>query len=333
VATFAGDDDGVSDLLRRVVLAISAFRSDQEVIALLRQVFSEGSSPFKGVLVVDSLSSGAIESEIKLHGWPVQFHNASYNLGAAGNHATRMKLAAKYDADWCFAVNADGEVRFDAIRQLVRTAIAHENVGAVYPTRFRPNRGQSWELARKTFLPMSPPVRTLRTMEMDEEVLWSSSNGALYNLAVARKGIFVWEDLWMGWEDLAYSWLLWKHGWNQIQCSQSVFTDPYEHRAVHLLGRRLFIHDKPPWISYYTVRNLALFVRRSGSGIRGWLVVLLRFWQEATLAVLFKKAKLSRIKLLSLGLIDGILGRTGMIISPITGKHAQKSEIRQVQLT
>ncbi|WP_129793650.1 glycosyltransferase family 2 protein [Sphingosinicella sp. CPCC 101087] len=304
------------DPLRRVVLAISAFRNDAEVIALLEQVFADGESPFAGVIVVDSLTSGAIEAAIQVRGWNVQFWSASVNLGAAGNHAKRMELATHLDGDWCYAVNADGELNLAAIRSLVQWGERNGRIGAVYPRRRRPNRGNSWEAPRKAFLPCSaPPLRSRQPLS-SEEVLWSSSNGALYSLDPPRAGLFVWTDLWMGWEDLAYSWLLWKHGWQQLLCPDAVFVDPYEHRQVTFIGRRIYIHDKPPWISYYTVRNLALFVRRSNAGVRGWLVVLWRWFQESVLVLLYKSEKRKRLKLLWRGLCDGVGDRVGMVTSP-----------------
>lgn len=302
--------------MSRVALAISAFRSDDDVIALLDTVFAGGRSPFAAVIVVDSLSSGRIERTIAERGWDVRFWNAPTNLGAAGNHAKRMELAAATDAEWCYCLNADGELRFDTIAALLDSARGQDRVGAVYPRRFRPNRGNSWEAPRTSFLPLPTRVRTDREPAGDRDVLWSSSNGALYHLAPARAGLFMPTQIWMGWEDLAYAWVLWRAGWRQILSERASITDPYEHRRVSVLGRELYIHDKPPWISYYTVRNLILVVRMAGFGVKGWLAVLLRYTQEMGIALVFKDRKLRRARMLTKGLIDGLRGRTGMVVDP-----------------
>jgi hypothetical protein len=120
----------------------------------------------------------------------------------------------------------------------------------------------------------------------------------------------------MGWEDLVYGWQLASSGWLQLRCSDAVFVDDYEHRQVRLLGRRIFIHDKPAWISYYTTRNLALFVRRSNAGWRGWTLVFWRWLQESCLILLYKEEKRHRLKLLWRGLRDGFRGLSGMVSSP-----------------
>ena len=306
-----------ADPLSRVVLAISTFRTDGEVVGLLEKVFQDGGNPFHAVVVVDSLSSGAIEAAIRRNRWPVRFWSADHNLGAAGNHAKRMEIAASYDADWCYAVNADGEVDLEAVRALVRCGSGAERVGAVYPLRKLVTRGGSFEAPHRTFLPMSSARLDMTPSSSGaEEVAWASSNGALYGLGPPRAGLYVWTDLWLGWEDLSYSWILWRNGWRQLLCPDAFFHDPYEHRRVSFLGRPLYIHDKAPWIAYYTVRNLALFVRRSEAGLKGWLVVLWRWLQESLLVLLFRSRKLLRLRLLVRGLVDGIRGRGGMVTSP-----------------
>jgi GT2 family glycosyltransferase len=304
------------DPLARVVLAISAFRSDSEVVEHLEALFAAGDSPFAGILVVDSLSSGVIEEAIRKRRWPVRFWNSDVNLGAAGNHAKRMELASGYDADWCFALNADGELNLDTMRMLAACGNGGDRIGAVFPRRLRPKRGNSWEGPRKKFLPLTKVAAPEPTAGGAEEVLWGSSNGALYSLRPPRDGLYIWTDLWMAWEDLAYSWLLWSHGWKQVLCRDAVFVDPYEHRPVSLLGFTFYIHDKPSWISYYSIRNLALIVDRTGMGARGWLVVWWRWFQESLLALLYKRPKRRRLLNLWRGLRDGMRGRVGMVVLP-----------------
>lgn len=310
-----------TDPLADVVLAVSAFRSNAEVLALLERLFQPGIPTFGAVLVVESLGDGSLGAAIRSRGWTVDYVNSEQNLGSAGNLALRLRRASAKQANWCYAINHDGELDLETVRAMVRDGRSGERIGAVHPLRLRPNRGHSIEAPRSNFLPLSSfRLHREATGKDLEEVAWGSSNGTLYALAPLRQGLSVWADLWMGWEDLAYGWLLWKNGWLQIRSSRAKFVDRYEHRAVNLLGRSMFIHDKPPWISYYTTRNLVLFVRRSGAGRRGWAVALWRLAQEAILAVLFKDHKANRVKLLIRGFRDGMRGMTGMVMSPDRSK-------------
>lgn len=295
--------------LGRVVLAISAYRSDDAVIGLLRGVFVSGAEPFGVVIVVDSLSSGRIADEIKRQGWPVWFENAETNLGAAGNHARRMAMAATCDAEWCYTVNHDGEVDPVAVNRLLETARGQDRVGAVYPSRWYPNRGGTWDTGQRSLVPMPLRGRREPPGRDGEELTWSSSNGALYSLAPVRTGLTVWADLWHGWEDMGYGWLLHRHGWRQLQSRDAIFNDTMEYRAVRLLGRVIYITDKPAWYAYYHLRNLILVTRRNRRGVLGYLYVLTRAAQEVLITVLWRSECRTRLRLLWTGARDGLAGR------------------------
>ena len=297
--------------LGRVVLAISAYRSDEAVIALLRGVFDSGAAPFGAVIVVDSLSTGRIAGEIGRQGWPVQFENAETNLGSAGNLARRLALAAACDTDWCYTVNHDGEVDPAAVGRLLETARGQDRVGAVYPSRCYPNRGGTWDAGQRSLAPV--PMRGLREPpDRDgEELTWSSSNGALYSLAPVRTGLTVWADLWHGWEDMGYGWLLHRHGWRQLQSRDAIFNDTMEYRAIRLPGRVIHITDKPAWYSYYHLRNLILVTRRNRRGALGYLYILMRAAQEVLITVLWRGERRTRLRLLWAGARDGFAGRAG----------------------
>lgn len=255
----------MDDPLASVALAISGYRSDEAVLALLGRVFAEGNSPFGTVIVVDSLGSGAIAEAIAANGWSVTYINAERNLGSAGNLALRIQTAAAAGARWCYAVNHDGVVEPDQVRKMVGHGDSRPRVGAVYPTLIYSNRGNRLEAPRRTltthasFEPEPP-----RQDALCEEVAWSSSNCALYSLDAVREGVEIWSDLWMGWEDLALGWLFAKKGWVQLQCRDVVVVDSYEYHAARLFGRTLYVASKPNWYAYYLTRNLILIARRTG---------------------------------------------------------------------
>ena len=300
-----------TDQLGRVVLAIATFQANDSVIRLLDEVFGSGDSPFGSVIVVDSLGTPQLFDEIRRRGWRVEYENSPLNLGSAGNLARRLELAAACDADWCYALNHDGHVDLDAIRELVRTANGYDRVGAVYPTRYRPNRGGTWEAGQRTMLPLpSVPLKD-RPEGKGDELTWSSSNGALYNLAPIRSGLRVWWDLWMGWEDLGYGWLLHRNGWRQLRSANADFIDNYEYRGVRLPGYTLWITEKPPWYSYYQFRNLILICRRTGRGFVGYVGISLRIFQELVLTTIFRGDRMYRYGLLWRGIRDGIRDRAG----------------------
>jgi len=296
--------------LARVVVAISAYRSDAQILASLTRIFAEGGRSFAAVVVVDSLSDGALARQIAQMGWPVFYENSNINLGSAGNLARRLELAASFDADWCFCINHDGMFDRALIAALAAKAVSESRVGAVYPRRALLDRANS------SFKPITSFFATVSHAaegedSEDVEVAWDSSNGALYGLAPVRSGVTIFKDLWQGWEDLAYGYQLREGGWNSYRLASVAFIDDYEYQPVRLLNRSFFITRKPPWLAYYLIRNIVLVVRRTGVGFVGWRFIAHRLSREVAFTLLFRTQKLLRLANLFRGLLDGLAGVTG----------------------
>lgn len=295
--------------LSRVVLAVSAFRSDASVIALLRQVFAD-SCPFGAVIVVDSMGSGAIKEAIGREGWKAEYHDHPANLGSAGNLARRLDLAAALDMDWCCAINHDGTLKPELVQRQLAHAESGERIGAAYPRLVFTSADNREDRARSG-LTLFSVLEGEPDGQACVEVAWSSSNGALYNLAAIRSGIAVWGDLWMGWEDLALGWQLSSAGWRQLLCNDVRLEDSYEYRRVSLPGKAIYMAEKPPWYSYYLLRNLLIIRERSGGAAVGLFGIAMRGCADIVATLLFRDRKRERWSLLLQGLGAGFRGVTG----------------------
>ena len=298
--------------LARVAIAISAFRSDAAILNLLGKIYSEGGHDAAAVIVVDSLNEGGLEAEIRRRGWPVKYENARTNLGSAGNLARRLELAAQEEADWCFAVNHDGMFDRVMVEALLKTGQTSTRIGAVFPKRIFTDRKEG-----KVLTPHRSIFGLPRFQSEDgpsaarDEVAWDSSNGALYHLQPVRRGLKPWADLWSGWEDLAYGWLLSQEGWKQLYAPEAEYFDDYEYQPVSLLGKTFSIVRKPPWHAYYVVRNLFLIIKRTRPGPRGWFFLLVRVVRETAFAILFRNQKAARLRAIAHAVLDGFRGVTG----------------------
>lgn len=296
----------------KVTLAISAFRSDEAVIALLSDVHARAPGMFDRILVVDSLGTGAIARAILGHGWTdTEYHGHDRNLGSAGNLAERLRLAAAGAADAVYALNHDAPFDPGVARTLAQVAAQTHRLGAIYPLRRRVGRDGSYDLTGTTRFPLRyrwsatpPPGPTL-------DVHWGSSNGTLYGLKPVRAGLLPMADLWMGWEDLVYGWALEDGRWTQRIAVDAVFDDPYEYaeRRAPLLGARLT--EKPTWYSYYFSRNLILATRGKR---RPWSVkagVAARISAEIGVSATLRRRRRERVRLLVRGIRDGLKGKGG----------------------
>jgi GT2 family glycosyltransferase len=297
--------------LAGVALAISAFRSDEPVLRLLRTAFEPGQPRFGAVIVVDSLGSGAIAQEVERQGWPVRYVNSETNLGSAGNLDLRLRTAAEMGLEWCLALNHDGEIDHGKVGRLLEHGRTRPRIGAVYPQMLFPRAGGRPDSPRRSFAPYTLIGRPTLSAETCIDVAWSSSNGALYNLEPIRDGVSAWPELWMGYEDLAIGWELRRGGWAQLLCTDVTVADDYEFRPARLFGRTLHLAEKPSWYAYYQSRNLLLIARRTNRSAIGWFGIFLRTFVDVGTILLFRNAKRDRLRLLGRGFADGLKGVTG----------------------
>lgn len=298
-----------------VCLAISSYRSDNAVQALLESAAELVPSVFSHVLVVDSLGTGRIPKLLQERGWTwVSYHSADSNLGSAGNLAWRLELAASSDADYVYALNHDGLLSEATVNALVAGAREVPQLGAAYPLRVLSNQKGRYDVTgvSRFLLPtrtqQSPPKSSLL------DVYWGSSNGTLYALEPIRKGLSPWGDLWMGWEDLGYGWLLHKNGYRQVIVRDAIFDDSYEFGSVGRPGAGSFyVTRKPSWYAYYTTRNLILIGRRLRPAWDVRASLGCRIALEWGTTALLRPEKRERLGLMARGLWDGLLGRSGKL--------------------
>ena len=308
----------------KLVLSIASIGSDPRVIELCRRVTesAHGRRLFDLVHVVDSQGNGTIEQWIDDRdlGHYVAYHGSRRNLGSAGNLARRLEIGADLGADYLFAINHDGDLRFDVVETLL-TRAGETPCAALYPlSELAPG---VYDLTGLQPFP-TRPVRRRGDQLPDQglvEVSWSCSNGALYSLAPVRAGLRPPTGLWHGQEDLAWGLMLGRAGHRQFVDLSARIEMRYEMRPVSVLGRSRLVSDKEAWLSYYFARNLLLvalwYVPRPSFVLRA--IVRLGVEIAATLAV--RPAKARRLRLLAQGVLDGLMRRTGLVVPPPAPKH------------
>lgn len=301
----------------RICLAISTFKNDAGVIHLLDEVYRapQQAWPFSRIFVVDSLGSGAIAKHIAAKGMrAVEYFDAPVNLGAAGNLDQRLRLAAGQGFDLLFACNADGVVPFETVRRLVAFASAQrEPVGAVYPLRKYTRGNGSFDYAGLSRVPVPGLVRPPKQLDAEAwPALWSSSNGALYALEPYRRGVRPLTELWFGWEDLAYGWVLADAGYRQFIVANAPIDDSYEYQRHKAGPVSVSMTDKPAWYAYYVSRNLMLALARTKAGPAAAVAAAAKIAIEYGATVAVRGQKLRRLALLTLGVLDGARRRGGM---------------------
>lgn len=300
-----------------VAVAISAFRSDAAVVALLEAIFSEPHPEVGVVLVVDSLGTGGIARAIDANAWPVLYENSPSNLGSAGNLARRMALAHDAGTSWCLCLNHDASWSAQRLQAMLTTARTEERVGAVYPVLDHSPRQPPWEDGRRNFEPSVRERLPARPAGVESrEVLWSSSNGALYATAPFQEGLAPLAELWMGYEDLAYGIALSLRGWKQLMCREAVMANIFDYRRECLFGRVVYVPDKPAWYAYYDLRNLLLIHQLYGRAGVGLGSIFRKFLRSGLRILLLEDCKFDRLSCLLKGGVAGLRRKTGKWVKP-----------------
>ena len=298
--------------LNGICLAVASFRNDQAVLKLVRDVLdTDRGGLLSDILIVDSQGTGAVPAAIREAGWErVRYFDHGSNLGSAGNLARRLELAAERGHRWVYAVNHDGEVDVEVVRYLVEIGESLTGVGAVYPLRYKIGR-KKYDLTGRQRLPLPFRGATKRPKQPILDTYWSSSNGSLYATEPVLSGLKPWADLWMGWEDLGYGWLLEKNAYRQVIATEVDSRDPYEYSSRGRGRTSITLTHKPSWYAYYFARNLILVTRRNSQPISHWLAVVGRLALEVALTTAFRPDKVTRYRFLTQGIVDGVRGRTG----------------------
>lgn len=241
----------------KVGIAISSFKSDQDVILLIKRILSE-SWPNEGIIVVDSLGEGKIKEFISsIKSKKIEYFNFDINLGSAGNLSKRLEYSAQKDWDFVLALNHDALVSRETFEHLIKYDEI-PNIGALYPLKyFQSKKFYDYSGTKeigpwRSFGEKSPTPNKLIPCK------WSSSNGALYNLHAVRSGIVPKKELWMGWEDYLFGLDLKKKGYDQFIVTNAICDDSYEFKERRFAFKKLVISSKPSWYHYYRTRNLWL---------------------------------------------------------------------------
>ena len=290
-----------------VWLVISSYRNDGDIARILEQVHTSADCFFDRILVVDSEGTGTIPALIANRGWDrVTYRSYEQNLGSGANLRERLRIAMEGGADYVYAVNHDGYVDIAIVSALLRAAQGITNLGAAYPLCHLVNADR-YDMTGIRDLPL--PAKLARRAPDGHlvDVFWGRSNGVLYALAPAKKGILPWNAMWMAYEDLEYGWRLHDHGYRQVIVCDAVFHDTYEYRHTPF-G---YVISKPAWRTYYNMRNLILAIRRTRNRPLYQAIGLMRFFLEFFVILLVRENKWRRLRMLWAGAIDGVRGIEG----------------------
>lgn len=292
----------------KTVLAISSFNGDLAAVERVSQAIPVRDRGLVAkVAVVDSGDPDRcrlLKETLLERAAGIDYISHIGNLGAAGNLLVRIDWATRNGADLLLAVNADGTIIEENVQRLL-SLFADPDVAAAYPLAVI--HGRWVDLSPRRGVPVLPSRKRIGALPLEGSlpVRWGSSNGAMYRLSCLQKSnVNQIRHLWHGWEDLALGLLLDASGFRQLLHLEARQPTASDQRTVR---GGLVVSAKPPWTTYYGVRNLLLLARLHPSEFGR---IALRIVREFV-AILIRPRRVARYRLATRGLVDGIRNRGG----------------------
>ena len=226
------------------------------------------------------------------------------NLGGAGGFATGLKEASEYsDIDWIWLSDDDAFVKPDTlatIHNVYRDELGSESVAAMFTSVI--NHGE-YDLSHRRIvkkgllgikmLPVEREAYKNKCFELDQ----GSYVGMLIKNDLVQKYGVTKEEYFIYYDDTEHCERLRKHG--KLICIPSA-------EIIHDVE----VDNKYSWKSYYGARNSTILIKEYYGIYPALLNVLKRYIKEVSF---LSENKSKSIKnMLKAGLMDGLLGKTGL---------------------
>src|SRR5579864_8651338 len=272
------------------------------------------------VIVVDNASTDDTRRLLAAEYPDVTVLRLEENGGIGGGLSAGLAYAAlakKYDWIWLF--DQDSVPATDALEQLViasqQAAESEARISILAPRCFHADTqmqypGRRWRGSR--FVPVHPSRDTAITFV--DMVITSGSlirRNAIEELGLPRT------DFFMDFVDYEHCLRLRRHGYRIAIVRDSVVRHAIgSPTTFSVLGRTKSWADHAPWREYYMTRNEIFTIWKYYPEIRRRLFVLYRLTQHAVGILLFGKQKMNCLRMMLLGLFDGLSGRLGIRFVP-----------------
>ncbi|KPV42447.1 glycosyltransferase [Alicyclobacillus ferrooxydans] len=299
------------------VKALVVTRDRERLLARCLERLLNQSYPVEEILIIDNASSDGTQDLVSsLEGGRVAYHRLQSNQGGAAGYAAGLSELTQSDwQGWVWMMDDDAEPIQNALEELVRYIETNELRGCgalasaiLTPGGIRDVTHRGW--FNLSSLRQCPSPHDLYEKQDPFKVGYSSFVGLLLNtqairtVAMPRSDFFIWFD------DVEYCLRLGEF--------YDIFVVPSSlvvHPNPLLDSSRRFSYGEF-WKMYYDVRNTLIVGLEYGDSSAVWRYFLAIGLRRILGVVLFDDHKLSRIRILLRGWIDGLRNRTGKTLDP-----------------
>jgi len=303
--SFVGKLSLITASVNKVCAVVVTFHPEPSLLENVRRLVAQ----VERVVVVDNGSprdSVAVLDQVRTLPNVCLLRNER-NLGIAAALNRGIKHATESGFQWVATFDQDSTAESNFLEQLFEVygrIPEREKVAILSPThRMAAAKGHGTDVAL---------VRSY------VERVTVISSGSLIRSSVFSEVGFYDECLFIDYVDFDLCLRAKRRGWKIIQASGVSLVHQLGKVESHrLLGISLTIKSHRPWRRYYIMRNRFLMYRRHGLRFPRWALVDFG-WLFIDLAkiLLFEDRKTDKIRNVAKGIRHGILGRTGVLVTP-----------------
>ena len=232
------------------------------------------------------------------------------NFGIAVAQNIGIKWAMEHGASHILLMDDDSLPDLNMVENLFNALITNPEAAAVGAFHFDPRRegeGMPFHRFEKGKFHKLTCFHQNKLLEVDDVI----ASGCLIPVEILKKIGLMREDFFIDWVDTEWCWRARANGYKIYGVCSALLEHSLGDKVVKILGREIPVHA--PWRHYYQSRNLVLTLKSSDISLVFRIFVFFRQMKRfLVFSILMKNGK-SYFRMWLMGLLDGILGKSGMV--------------------
>jgi len=299
----------------RIIAIVVTYNRKDLLLQCLGALQAQSRAP-QIILVVDNCSTDGTDkaiTELAKDDTSISYLRLSTNIGGSGGFQKGMEFALNFGDSWLWLMDDDAYPVVSCLEKLAMNLSSPNNIlGSVAVGENQHDNSLCWPVLFTSSDGSVHRSDNLSTLPSLAFVCSLPFLGFMIHTSLVKKIGLPREDYFISGDDTEYCLRANLTGAKITLVSSSIIRHPVPQRcSVSLLGTTITILSLQPWKRYYDTRNRIL-IAKEYYGIKLWTETLpgtLMRW----LVILFsQKDKLSQSRAFFFGMIDGMLGRTGI---------------------
>jgi len=268
------------------------------------------SEQLDSIIVVDNHS--VAQDQLAQTCSQVEFISLPTNLGLGKAHNLGIEYARKKNQDFVLLLDQDSLPDADMISQMLKTVSELNEKGIKYcavGSRYRDNNGSVSDFVRIGWL------RFARNQCADQKQVQADfliSSGTLIPVSAINEIGMMDESLFIDHIDTEWFMRANDLGYRAYGCCGALMAHSLGEKTTRIwLTRWRNVPYHNPFRYYYIFRNSLLLYRRNYMPLKWMLADLVRLGQIFVFFGLFAGNRLANVKMMAIGIVDGLKGRSG----------------------